>query len=134
MCYGVNACNLAFIRYGSSILRLQNQSHRVRYIAHRIISVVISCIATLQVSALLLRPKKEHKYWFYWYIYHHCIRYSVVVLRIVGIFEGYWFLNPQVYTCFGILKRKKSISTQKMPHGVNGTNGNNGYGDRIWRR
>ncbi|KAK6149662.1 hypothetical protein DH2020_017187 [Rehmannia glutinosa] len=137
-------------------LRLGSQSPGVQYTSHRIIGIVLFCLGTLQVSALLLRPKKEHKHRFYWNIYHHCIGYSVIVLSIINIFKGFDILNPQekwktayigiliglaivaaileVYTWFVVVKRKKSSSPQKMQNGVNGTNGYNGYGARSQDR
>ncbi|KAL0306017.1 UNVERIFIED_CONTAM: cytochrome and DOMON domain-containing protein [Sesamum radiatum] len=112
-------------------LRLGSQSAGVQYTSHR-------------VSALLLRPKKEHKYRFYWNIYHHLIGYSVIVLSIINIFKGFnsksrgemeesirW--NPDSsgfhccnigsYTWYVVVKRKKSSRPHKMPNGVNGTMG-----------
>ena len=44
--------------------------------------------------ALLLRPKKDHKYRFCWNIYHHTIGYSVIILSIVNILKGFEILNP----------------------------------------
>jgi len=45
-----------------------------------------TCI--IQVLALFLRPKKEHKYRVYWNMYHHSVGYTVIVLGIVNIFKG----------------------------------------------
>ncbi|GFQ00020.1 cytochrome b561 and DOMON domain-containing protein at5g47530 [Phtheirospermum japonicum] len=134
-------------------LRLGSQSPGVQYTAHRIIGIVLFCLGTLQVSAMLLRPKKEHKHRMYWNIYHHCIGYSVIVLSIVNIFKGFDILNPdekwktayigiliglaivaailEIYTWCVVLKRKKSSHDQKMTNGVNGTNGYNAYGARA---
>ncbi|XP_051125495.1 cytochrome b561 and DOMON domain-containing protein At5g47530 [Andrographis paniculata] len=135
-------------------IRLGSQSAGVQYTAHRIIGIVVFCLGTLQVSALLLRPKKDHKYRFYWNIYHHFIGYSVIVLSIINIFKGFDILNPQekwkrayigvliglaavaatseIYTWFVVLRRKKSGNHHKRPDGVNGTNGYNGRSqDRV---
>ncbi|KAL0443023.1 UNVERIFIED_CONTAM: cytochrome and DOMON domain-containing protein [Sesamum latifolium] len=137
-------------------LRLGSQSPGIQYTSHRVIGIIIFCLGTLQVSALLLRPKKEHKYRFYWNIYHHLIGYSVIVLSIINIFKGFNILNPEekwkrayvgilialafiaatleVYTWYVVVKRKKSSRPHKMPNGVNGTNGHNGYGARAQDR
>lgn len=108
----------------------------------------------MQVSALLLRPKKEHKYRLYWNIYHHFIGYSVIVLSVINIFKGFNILDPdekwkrayigilvglaavaavlEIYTWYVVVKRKKSSTPHKM---TNGNNGYNGYGagsqDRV---
>ncbi|KAK4485010.1 hypothetical protein RD792_007618 [Penstemon davidsonii] len=131
-------------------LRLGSQSPGVQFTAHRVIGIILFCLATLQVSALLLRPKKDHKFRFYWNIYHQIIGYTVIVLSIVNIFKGFDILNPdekwkrayigmliglaivaavlETYTWYVVLKRKKSGNTHKVD---NGTNGHNGYGGRA---
>ncbi|WOL15565.1 cytochrome b561 and DOMON domain-containing protein [Canna indica] len=38
--------------------------------------------------ALFLRPKPDHKYRFYWNVYHHLVGYTVIVLGIINIFKG----------------------------------------------
>lgn len=96
--------------------------------------------------ALLLRPKPDHKYRLYWNIYHHAIGYTVIILSIINVFEGFDALNGQknwkrayigviiaigaiavlleAFTWFIVIKRKKSDSN-KYPQ--NGTNGGNAY-------
>ncbi|KAI4365035.1 hypothetical protein MLD38_021055 [Melastoma candidum] len=103
-----------------------------------------------QAFALLLRLKKDHKYRFYWNVYHHSVGYTVIVLAIINIFKGFDILNPEkkwkhayvgaiivlacnaivweIYTWYIVLKRKKAERTEKTPHGINGRNGYNGYG------
>lgn len=44
--------------------------------------------------ALLVRPKKDHKYRFHWNIYHHGIGYSILILGILNVFKGYSILRP----------------------------------------
>lgn len=46
------------------------------------------------VFALLLRPKKEHKFRKYWNVYHHSLGYTVVVLSILNMFKGFDILRP----------------------------------------
>lgn len=125
------------------------------YHSHRNIGITLFCLATLQVFALLLRPKKENKYRWYWNIYHHSIGYTVIILSIINIFKGLDILDPEkkwkrtyigilialgaiaivleALTWLVVLKRKKD-SPEKHDHSGNGTNGynnNNGYGTRT---
>lgn len=112
----------------------------------------------MQVFALLLRPKTDHKLRFYWNIYHHSIGYSVIVLSIINIFKGFDILNNpdhkwkrayigiiiglaavaavlELYTWMVVGKRKKAGRTHNAQNGVSGTNGYNGHGakeqDRV---
>ncbi|KAG8385841.1 hypothetical protein BUALT_Bualt03G0087100 [Buddleja alternifolia] len=132
-------------------LRLGSQSPGVQYTAHRVIGIVLFSLGTLQVFALLLRPKKDHKHRFYWNIYHHLIGYSVIILSIINIFKGFDILNPEqkwkrayigiliglaiiaatleIFTWFVVVKRKKSGNTNKTQNGTNSYS--NGYGARA---
>jgi len=47
------------------------------------------------VFALLLRPKRDHKYRFYWNIYHHSVGHLVILLTIINIFKGFDILKPE---------------------------------------
>ena len=106
----------------------------------------------MQVFALLLRPKKDHKYRLYWNIYHHLTGYTVIILSIVNVYKGLDILKPdgvwkraytgvsiaiaavsismEAYTWYVVLKRKSS--ERKAVHGMNGAaiNGVNGHGSR----
>ncbi|KAA8515611.1 hypothetical protein F0562_018778 [Nyssa sinensis] len=128
-------------------LQLGNESPGIQFTAHRTIGIILFCLATLQVFALLLRPNKDHKYRFYWNIYHHTVGYTVIILSIINIFKGFDILNPEKkwekaytavlvilafnaavlegFTWFIVLKRKKTAKTEKT---MNGTNGFNAYG------
>ncbi|KAL3521845.1 hypothetical protein ACH5RR_014679 [Cinchona calisaya] len=131
-------------------LHLGNQSPGVTYLAHRVIGIVLFSIATLQLSALLLRPKKDHKYRIYWTVYHRSFGYAILVLSIINIFKGLDILNPEkiwkiayvgilvalaalavileVITWFVVVRRKKSAANaEKLPYTINDTNG----GSRI---
>ncbi|CAI9756665.1 unnamed protein product [Fraxinus pennsylvanica] len=134
-------------------LQLGSESPGVQYTSHGTIGIVLFCLGTLQVFALLLRPRKDHKYRFYWNIYHHSVGYAVIVLSIINIFKGFDILNPEnkwerayigilvvlaflaatleAYTWYVVVNRKKSAASQKMPNGANGTNGHNGNGARV---
>uniref|UniRef100_A0A2N9EQC4 Cytochrome b561 domain-containing protein n=1 Tax=Fagus sylvatica TaxID=28930 RepID=A0A2N9EQC4_FAGSY len=126
-------------------IKLGNQSTSVEYTPHRIIGIFVFVLGTLQVFALLLRPNKDHKFRFHWNIYHRGFGYLVIILAIINIFKGFNILNPdkkwknayigvisvlainalwlEAYTWYVVLKRRKSISVEKTPQGVNGANG-----------
>ncbi|KAH7862620.1 hypothetical protein Vadar_007290 [Vaccinium darrowii] len=76
-------------------LKLGSESKGVQYTAHRTIGIALFCLATVQVFALFLRPKKDHKYRFYWNIYHHIIGYAILVLGILNVFKGLDILLPE---------------------------------------
>ncbi|PKI64216.1 cytochrome b561 and DOMON domain-containing protein At5g47530-like [Punica granatum] len=123
---------------------------------HGNIGITLFAMGTLQVFALLLRPKPDHKYRLYWNIYHHAIGYAVISLSIVNVFEGLDILDPAgkwrtayiiVIALIGgcavllegitwaiVLKRRRTEShDQKFSHGFNGTNayGNGGAHDGV---
>ncbi|KAI9124103.1 hypothetical protein K1719_005403 [Acacia pycnantha] len=133
-------------------LKLGSDSVGIQYNTHRTLGIVIFCLGTLQVFALLLRPNKDHKYRFYWNVYHHSIGYATIIISIINIFKGFEALEVSVqdryndwkhayigiiaalggiallleaYTWIIVLKRRKSEG--KTSHGVNGVNG---YGSR----
>ncbi|BFG27350.1 hypothetical protein CerSpe_136240 [Prunus speciosa] len=123
-------------------LKLGSDSPGTQYNTHRNIGITLFCLGTLQVFALLLRPNKDHKFRFYWNIYHQATGYAVIILSIVNIFEGFDILQPEkkwknayigliialgvqaalleAYTWYVVLKRKRS---EKAPHTANGVNG-----------
>lgn len=75
-------------------LKLGSESKGITYDVHRNIGIALFCLATLQVFALLLRPKKDHKYRFYWNIYHHGVGYTMLILSLVNVFKGLDILDP----------------------------------------
>ncbi|KAK7820194.1 cytochrome b561 and domon domain-containing protein [Quercus suber] len=117
-------------------LKLGGQSQGIIYTGHRNIGIALFCLATVQIFALFLRPKKDHKYRFYWNIYHHGIGYTIIILGIVNLFKGYDILQPakkwksayiivlivlgaislllEAITWIVVLRRKSSKSTK--PH------------------
>ncbi|KAA8527876.1 hypothetical protein F0562_035255 [Nyssa sinensis] len=125
-------------------LKLGSQSKGVEYTSHRYIGITLFCLATLQVFALFLRPKKDHKFRFYWNMYHHGVGYAVLVLGIVNVFKGLEILHPakkwkvayiiflaslgvialflEVVTWIVVLKRKPGKPT-KPYDGLDGSNG-----------
>ncbi|KAJ9176820.1 hypothetical protein P3X46_012092 [Hevea brasiliensis] len=128
-------------------LNLGSDSTGIEYSKHRNIGIILFCFATLQVFALLLRPKPDHKYRLYWNIYHHSIGYATIALSIINIYEGFDILDPEkkwekiytgiiiflgavaalleVLTWIIVIRRKKTVNFNKH---ANGTNGTNGYG------
>ncbi|KAK1439796.1 hypothetical protein QVD17_05617 [Tagetes erecta] len=124
-------------------IKLGSDSSGIQYDTHRNIGIILFAFATLQVFALLLRPKPDNKYRFYWNIYHHSLGYSIIILSIINVYEGLDILDPEkkwknaytgilislgvitviaeALTWFIVLKRKKE---DKRTHaGTNGTNG-----------
>ncbi|KHG21176.1 Putative ferric-chelate reductase 1 [Gossypium arboreum] len=75
-------------------LKLGTESPGIMYSSHRNIGIALFVLATVQIFALFLRPKKDHKYRFYWNIYHHGVGYAVLVLGILNVFKGFDILNP----------------------------------------
>lgn len=130
-------------------LKLGSDSPGVVYSVHRNIGITLFVLGTLQVFALLLRPKPDHKYRIYWNMYHSGVGYSVISLSIVNIFKGFDILDPEkkwkrayigvliflgvnaaileAFTWFVVIKRKRRPDSDKYPHTVNGMNGANGY-------
>lgn len=75
-------------------LKLGSYSVGIVYRKHRFIGIALFTIATLQVMALLLRPKKDHKYRFAWNWYHYTLGISILTLGILNIFYGFDILLP----------------------------------------
>ncbi|GFY97598.1 auxin-responsive family protein [Actinidia rufa] len=122
-------------------LKLGSDSSGIEHTTHRNIGITLFCLGTLQVFALLLRPKKDHKFRLYWNIYHWTVGYVAIILSIVNVFEGLDILSPsknwkrayigviiflgsnavmlEAYTWYIVLKRKKTGS-DKYPNGANG--------------
>ncbi|XP_008803564.3 cytochrome b561 and DOMON domain-containing protein At3g25290-like [Phoenix dactylifera] len=76
-------------------LSLMERSKRYRaFMGHRIIGILVVCLASLQMMALWLKPKRADKYRKYWNIYHHFVGYSLIALIIVNIFKGFAILKP----------------------------------------
>ncbi|GMY10044.1 Cytochrome b561 and DOMON domain-containing protein [Fagus crenata] len=69
-------------------LFLGSKSHGIQFDAHRTIGIMLFCLGTLQVFALVLRPKKDHKYRTIWNIYHNAIGYTLIILSIINVYKG----------------------------------------------
>ncbi|KAG4120514.1 hypothetical protein ERO13_D11G147800v2 [Gossypium hirsutum] len=76
-------------------LKLGSESSGITYSGHRYIGIALFVLATVQIFALFLRPKKDHKLRFYWNIYHHSFGYAILVLGIINVFKGFNILKPE---------------------------------------
>ncbi|PIN20941.1 putative membrane protein [Handroanthus impetiginosus] len=140
----VSAYSIGVAGWGTG-LKLGSESKAVTYSGHRNIGISLFALATVQIFALLLRPNKDHKYRFYWNIYHHGLGYVILVLGIINVFKGFNILQPEhkwrhayiiVIAVLGgiavfleaitwviVLRRKKSDKSTKPYDGYN-----NGHG------
>ncbi|KAF8014685.1 hypothetical protein BT93_H0482 [Corymbia citriodora subsp. variegata] len=122
-------------------MKLGSESKGFQYTGHRNIGIALFAVATVQIFALFLRPKKDHKYRFYWNIYHHSLGYAILVLGILNVFKGLNILQPdnkwksayiilisvlggvavvlELVTWIVVLKRKKSGEPTKPYDGYN---------------
>ncbi|KAK7293197.1 hypothetical protein RJT34_16060 [Clitoria ternatea] len=125
-------------------MKLGSESEGIQYSGHRNIGITLFCFATLQVFALFIRPKKDHKYRYLWNVYHHSIGYSVVILGIINVFRGFFILQPdnkwkslyiavilalaaialvlEMFTWIVVLRRKSKRSTKTYDGYNNGQN------------
>ncbi|KAJ0926986.1 putative cytochrome b561/ferric reductase transmembrane [Helianthus annuus] len=74
-------------KYCNLIIERQFPSYIKRDASHGAISSL--------VFALFLRPNKDHKFRFYWNIYHHGIGYAILVLGVINVFKGLDILSPE---------------------------------------
>ncbi|XP_010924092.3 cytochrome b561 and DOMON domain-containing protein At3g25290-like isoform X1 [Elaeis guineensis] len=88
------AFSLGVAAWGIGLSLMERSGQYRAFMGHRIVGILIFCLATLQVMALWLKPKMLDKYRKYWNIYHHFVGYSLIVLIIVNIFKGYAILKP----------------------------------------
>lgn len=115
-------------------LKLGSESVGITYSVHRNVGIALFALATLQIFALFIRPKKDHKYRYIWNIYHHSIGYTIIILGLINIFRGFDILSPEkkwktayiiviavlaaialmleVITWIVVLKRKSNKSTK----------------------
>ncbi|KAM0024989.1 putative cytochrome b561 and DOMON domain-containing protein [Helianthus debilis subsp. tardiflorus] len=122
-------------------LKLGSDSTGIQYDTHRNIGIALFTLGTIQAFALLLRPKPDNKYRFYWNIYHHSIGYTVILLSIINVFKGFDILDPEkkwkkayigiliflvvntlileAYTWFIVLKRKQEEKREYPGNGYN---------------
>ncbi|XP_065860008.1 cytochrome b561 and DOMON domain-containing protein At5g47530-like [Euphorbia lathyris] len=89
-------------------MSLGTRSPGITHSTHRILGITLFCFATLQVFALFMRPKPDHKYRIYWNIYHRTIGYATLVMSIVNIYKGLHILQAdhiwkKIYTAIIIV-------------------------------
>ncbi|XP_058092298.1 cytochrome b561 and DOMON domain-containing protein At5g35735-like [Magnolia sinica] len=75
-------------------ISLGNSSKNYTFTTHRILGITLFGVATLQMLAIWLRPKRNDDYRKYWHIYHHFLGYSLFSLIAVNIFQGISILSP----------------------------------------
>ncbi|KAF6176642.1 hypothetical protein GIB67_034504 [Kingdonia uniflora] len=75
-------------------LKFGSDSSGVQHIPHRNIGIVLFSLGTLQVLALGLRPKLDHKYMIYLNFYHTLCGYTMVILGVINVFKGIEILDP----------------------------------------
>ncbi|KAH9568487.1 hypothetical protein CY35_03G079500 [Sphagnum magellanicum] len=56
--------------------------------SHRALAIIVFILATLQMLAIVLRPKKDAKLRRYWNWYHHWVGRFALVLAAVNLFVG----------------------------------------------
>lgn len=128
-------------------LNLGSKSKGVQYTTHRNLGISLFSLATLQITALFLRPNKDHKYRAYWNIYHQVVGLAIILLGIINVFRGLQILNPaqkwidayiavlcvlggitlalEVTTCI-IARRRKSDGSAKQYNGSGAANHQHG--------
>ncbi|KAL3531055.1 hypothetical protein ACH5RR_010377 [Cinchona calisaya] len=89
----VSAYVIGVVGWGTG-LKLGSESKGIQYSGHRNIGIALFSVASLQIFALFLRPQKDHKFRFYWNIYHHGLGYTIAVLGVVNVFKGLAILSP----------------------------------------
>ncbi|PKA48614.1 Auxin-induced in root cultures protein 12 [Apostasia shenzhenica] len=121
-------------------LNLGSKSKGIRFATHRNIGITLFALGTLQIFALFLRPRKDHKLRFSWNVYHHSVGYTVVVLGIINVFRGLRILSPgdgwklayvfflcalgaaalllEAITWLIVLRRKKTEASAKLNNGA----------------
>ncbi|KAL1214014.1 Cytochrome and DOMON domain-containing protein [Cardamine amara subsp. amara] len=129
-------------------LKLGSESAGIQFSTHRAIGIALFCLATIQVFAMFLRPKPEHKYRLYWNIYHHTIGYTVIILGVVNVYKGLDILSPEkqwrnaytaiivvlgiaaavleAFTWYVVIKRGRADESSKMGQQV-GNDGRSQY-------
>ncbi|CAK9223201.1 unnamed protein product, partial [Sphagnum troendelagicum] len=82
------------VAWAMGLKLLHYASRPLLYPKHRNLGITIFVLATLQVLAVVLRPKKDQKIRPYWNVYHHIIGYATIIVIIINIFEGLHVLQP----------------------------------------
>lgn len=75
-------------------IKVRTDSIGSNYTSHRVVGLLLFFLGLFQMSALLYRPQKDHKFRFYWNIYHWGLGYSIVLLSIFNVFCGLDIYQP----------------------------------------
>ncbi|KAG5227743.1 cytochrome b561 and DOMON domain-containing protein [Salix suchowensis] len=78
--------------FGSGIF-LGARSHGVEHSCHKIIGIVLFCLATAQVFGGLVRPDKDSKYRPFFNWFHFLAGCSTLILGIFNIYKGFDILH-----------------------------------------
>ncbi|CAH9137090.1 unnamed protein product [Cuscuta epithymum] len=70
-------------------LKLGSDSKGITFKTHRCIGIILFCLATIQLTALFLRPKKDHKYRPQWKYFHTIVGYTTIALSITNVYKGF---------------------------------------------
>ncbi|KAI0513391.1 hypothetical protein KFK09_009411 [Dendrobium nobile] len=106
----ITAYVLGTTAWAIGLALLGSSKYYYTILSHRIIGILIFCLATLQMMALWLKPKRKDKYRKYWSIYHHFVGYSLIALVIVNIFKGFNILRPPPKWRWGYIGILSSIA------------------------
>ncbi|KAL7213712.1 hypothetical protein ACSBR2_016274 [Camellia fascicularis] len=79
---------------GATGFLLLSKSSGIHHPCHLGIGIILFSLGLLQVSALLLRPSKDHKYRYLWNLFHHNTGYAVILLSFFNIWFGFSILKP----------------------------------------
>ncbi|CAH9088763.1 unnamed protein product, partial [Cuscuta epithymum] len=66
-----------------------SESKGISYKTHRCIGITLFCLATLQITALFMRPNKDHKYRPHWKWFHTIVGYTTIALSITNVYKGF---------------------------------------------
>ncbi|KAL2496051.1 Cytochrome [Forsythia ovata] len=73
---------------------LGKQSKYYVFTTHGIFATTIFVSTTIQMFALVLKPKRDDLFRKYWNIYHHFVGYAILAIISMNIFKGIAILKP----------------------------------------
>ncbi|KAG5538975.1 hypothetical protein RHGRI_019504 [Rhododendron griersonianum] len=79
---------------GATRLVLGSMSSGNHHPCHMGIGSALFALGLLQISALFMRPAKDHKHRHIWNWFHHLTGYLVLLLSLVNIWVGFTILKP----------------------------------------
>ncbi|KAG5561073.1 hypothetical protein RHGRI_004177 [Rhododendron griersonianum] len=98
---------------GATGLYLGVKSAGVHHPCHMGIGFTLFCLGLLQISALFLRPAKDHKFRNLWNLFHHLTGYTVLLLSFANIWVGFYILKPAKawIIVYGVISGAMIVST-----------------------